>query len=106
VPAQYINLNLFVLTLLWIVLGLIAYWARKSSRRPGFGWVLLHAVAGPLMLPVMAWDYIQAGNAARVQVERGKQLRLARATTTTAGSAPKSSRAANVKARKKGRSAR
>jgi hypothetical protein len=106
VPAEYINLNLFVLTLLWIVLGLIAYWARKSSRRPGFGWLLLHAVAGPLMLPVMAWDFIRAGNAARLETERRKQLRLAKATTAPAGSAPKSSRAANVRSRKKGRSAR
>lgn len=102
-PGQYVNLNIIVLTLLWIVLGLIAYWARKSKRQPGFRYVAVYALAGPLVLPLMAWDYIQAGNAVRLEQERRRKARAERSVNGSAGSAPKSARAVKVQSRKQSR---
>ena len=56
--------------LLWPLLGLLAFWAatgRRTDNRlfPNHTYLRLavHLVLGPLMLVLLAWDYVRSGEA-------------------------------------------
>jgi hypothetical protein len=68
VAAQDVNLNLIASLLAWVMIGLLAYWARKSHRPTGRQWLLVYGLAGALTLVYVAWDYIRAGERARLEM--------------------------------------
>ena len=74
VPAEYLNLNVVVFTLLWMVIGLVAYWARGSKRPAGTAWFVVYLLAGAVMLALVAWDYIKAGESARLELDRRRRV--------------------------------
>src|ERR1035437_6628932 len=94
--AQDVNLNLIVPLLAWVMIGLLAYWARKSRRPTGRQWLLVYALAGALMLVYVAWDFTRTGERARVEM-----LRRSRAPKrgTKASGAPTADASKSAKAR-------
>lgn len=64
-PASALNLDLLASLVTWVAIGLITYWARKSTRPKGRVWILVYGIGGAATLPWVAWDYIQKGEKAR-----------------------------------------
>jgi hypothetical protein len=104
VPAEYLNLNVILLTLLWMVIGLLAYWARGSRRPAGAAWFVGYLLGGALMLTLVAWDYIQAGEKARLEIERRRRAgKSAPAAASNAGASKAGRRAKGQTSKVSGR---
>jgi hypothetical protein len=102
VAAEYLNLNAIVLSLVWIVIGLLAYWARQSHRPTGRGWPLVYGLVGAPMLILVAWDYIKAGEGARLEIARRSRARKGGAATASVTPTTGASRPPKARPRKKG----
>ena len=95
------NLNLIAPLLVWVMIGLLAYWARKSNRPTGRRWLLVYGLAGALMLVYVAWDFVRTGERARVETLRRSRARTKGARASGAPAA-EASQPARARARKKG----
>jgi hypothetical protein len=103
VPTQYVNLNLLVPLVVWVLVGLLAYWARQSKRPDGPAWLVVYMVGGALMLVFVAWDYIQAGEEARRRsLERARNRKAGKPAPATATAAAGATGAAAGSKRGKG----
>jgi uncharacterized membrane protein YeaQ/YmgE (transglycosylase-associated protein family) len=101
VAAQDVNLNLIAPLLVWVMIGLLAYWARKSHRPTGRQWLLVYGLVGALMLVYVAWDYIRAAERARLETLDRSRARKKGAKTSGAP-ATEAAQPARARARKKG----
>ncbi len=99
--AQDVNLNLIATLLAWVMIGLLAYWARKSHRPAGRQWLLVYGLVGALMLVYVAWDYIRAGERARLEM-LGRSRARKKGTRASGAAATEAAQPSRVRARNKG----
>ena len=99
--TQDVNLNLIAPLLVWVMIGLLAYWARKSSRPTGRQWLLVYGLAGALMLVYVAWDYARAGERARLEM-LGRSRARKKGARASGAPATEAAQPARARARKKG----
>jgi hypothetical protein len=102
VAPQDINLDLFAYLLLWVVIGLLAYWARGSHRPVGAYWILVYAIVGAPMLVMVSWDYVKAGNESRREMERRRRKARGNANPGRSGNAAGSTQGRKAGSGKKG----